>query len=143
MSLVTEYPLPNGEKLLAVNVHLLNFERWSLKKLRRQLEDLKSIMAHHEGPIVMAGDFNTWNRKRLALVNKTTREVHLEEVTGFPQGRTTGDMRSGFWNDIFGVEKELPLDRVFFYGFHPRSARVLPYDTSDHRPILVKLDLKS
>jgi endonuclease/exonuclease/phosphatase (EEP) superfamily protein YafD len=32
VSLVTEYPLPNGKNLLAVNVHLLNFEVWSIKK---------------------------------------------------------------------------------------------------------------
>ena len=32
VSLVTEYPLPNGEIVLAVNVHLLNFEVWSIKK---------------------------------------------------------------------------------------------------------------
>ena len=32
VSLVTEYPLPDGKNLLAVNVHLLNFEVWSLKK---------------------------------------------------------------------------------------------------------------
>ena len=55
VSLVTEFPLSNGENLMAVNVHLLNFERWSVKKIRHQLEDLKSIMANHSGPILMAG----------------------------------------------------------------------------------------
>ncbi len=142
ISLVTEYPLPNGETLLAVNVHLLNFERWSVKKISRQLQDLKSIMAKHTGPILMAGDFNTWNRKRLDLVKKVTRHVKLKEVIDFPTGRTTGDTKSGFWNDVFGVEKDLPLDRVFFFGFDPSAARVLRYDTSDHRPILVKLTVR-
>jgi len=142
VSLVTEYPLPNGENLLAVNVHLLNFERRSVKKIRQQLEDLKSIIANHPGPILMAGDFNTWNRKRLELVHKITRELKLIEVTAFPEGRTTGSKKSKFWNEALGVDKELPLDRVFFFGLHPRSARVLNYHTSDHRPILVKLTLQ-
>jgi len=141
VSLVTEYPLPNGETLLAVNVHLLNFQRWSVKKIKAQLKDLKSIMANHSGPILMAGDFNTWSRKRLELVKKITREVKLNEVIDFPQGRTTGGSRYSFWNDVFGVDADLPLDRVFFFGLHPRSARVLDYATSDHRPILVKLSL--
>jgi endonuclease/exonuclease/phosphatase (EEP) superfamily protein YafD len=142
VSLVTEYPLPNGENLLAVNVHLLNFEVWSLKKIRHQLEDLKTIMANHHGPIIMAGDFNTWNQKRLELVKAITRDVKLTEVTDFPNGRTTGDTKSEFWNDILGVERNLPLDRVFFLGFNPTATRVLKYDTSDHRPILVKLKLR-
>ncbi|MGD9261143.1 MAG: hypothetical protein PVG44_11915, partial [Desulfobacterales bacterium] len=49
VSLVTEYPLPNRENLLAVNVHLLNFEVWSIKKISHQLEDLKTTMANHQG----------------------------------------------------------------------------------------------
>jgi endonuclease/exonuclease/phosphatase (EEP) superfamily protein YafD len=142
VSLVTEYPLPNGESLLAVNVHLLNFERWSLKKISHQLEDLKSIMAEHSGPILMAGDFNTWNQKRLQLVKEIGQDIKLREVTDFPEGRTTGDTRSEFWNEVLGVEKDLPLDRVFFLSFKPILARVLNYDTSDHRPILVKLKLQ-
>jgi endonuclease/exonuclease/phosphatase (EEP) superfamily protein YafD len=141
VSLVTEYRLPNGENLLAVNVHLLNFERWSVKKIGRQLEDLKSIVANHSGPILMAGDFNTWNRKRLALVKKITRELNLQEVTDFPEGRRTGSTKSAFWNDLFGVDGDLPLDRVFTFGLLPRSARVLGYHSSDHRPMLVKLTL--
>jgi len=142
VSLVTEYPLPSGQKLLAVNVHLLNFEVWSLKKISHQLEDLKTIMANHTGPIVMAGDFNTWNQKRLELVKEIVRDVKLNEVTDFPDGRTTGDTRSEFWNEVLGVERDLPLDRVFFLGFNPTAARVMNYDTSDHRPILVKLKLR-
>jgi endonuclease/exonuclease/phosphatase (EEP) superfamily protein YafD len=142
VSLVTEYPMINGENLLTVNVHLMNFERWSVKKLKHQLEDLKSIMANHSGPIVMAGDFNTWNQKRLQLLKEITQDIKLREVTDFPEGRTTGDTRSEFWNEVLGVEKDLPLDRVFFLSFKPILTRVLNYETSDHRPILVKLKLQ-
>lgn len=142
VSLVTEYRLPTGKNLLAVNVHLLNFERWSVSKIHRQLEDLEAIMAAHSGPILMAGDFNTWNRKRLDLVKRITAAVDLTEVSGFARGRTTGDTESEFWNGVFGVEKDLPLDRVFYSGFIPRSARVLRYNTSDHKPMLVKLTLQ-
>lgn len=141
VSLVTEYRLADGENLPAVNVHLFNFERWSVKKLRRQLQDLKAIMTRHRGPILMVGDFNTWSRKRLALVAKITREVQLTEVSRFPNGRTTADKKSKFWNYLPGVEKLLPLDRIFTSGLRPLSARVLDYHSSDHRPMLLKLEL--
>ena len=141
VSLVTEYPLPTGEKLLAVNVHLLNFERWSVKKISHQLMELKSILANHAGPLLMAGDFNTWNQKRLELVKKVTRDVKLNEVTDFPVGRKTGDMNSDFWNEFLGVDKDLPLDRIFFSGFKPAAARILNFNSSDHTPILVRLEL--
>lgn len=142
-SLITEHPLPNGETLLAVNVHLLVFERWGVLKLRSQLDELKSIMEQHSGPIVMAGDFNTWNQKRLGLVQELAEDVQLTEVTDFPPGRTTGDMDLGCLNWLFGIKEDLPLDRVYYRGFVGHSAEVLPYDSSDHKPILVTLTLKA
>ena len=141
VSLLTEYPLPGGKSLLTVNVHLLNFERWGDLKIRDQLADLKSLMIIHPGPIIMAGDFNTWNEKRLQLVEEIAGELKLAEVIDFPAGRTTGDMGSDFFNSIFGIQTELSLDRVYYRGFSIDSARVLPYESSDHKPIAVRLTL--
>lgn len=141
VSLLTEYPLPGGKSLLTVNVHLLNFERWGDLKIRDQLADLKSLMIIHPGPIIMAGDFNTWNEKRLQLVEEIAVELKLAEVMDFPAGRTTGDMGSDFFNSIFGIQTELSLDRVYYRGFSIDSARVLPYESSDHKPIAVRLTL--
>jgi endonuclease/exonuclease/phosphatase (EEP) superfamily protein YafD len=122
---------------------LLNFERWSLKKITHQLEDLKAIMAAHSGPILMAGDFNTWNQKRLALVKNITDAVQLKEITDLPEGRRTGSMNSDVWNKILGIDKTLPLDRVFFVDFKPIAARILNFKSSDHAPILIQLALGS
>lgn len=142
VSLLTEFPLPNGESLLTVNVHLLNFERWGSLKIRNQLEELKSFLKNHTGPIIIAGDFNTWNERRLLLVEEMVGDLKLTEVMDFPGGRTTGDMHSEFFNSIFGIQAELPLDRVYYSGFSIESAQVLPYDSSDHKPIAVQLTLK-
>jgi endonuclease/exonuclease/phosphatase (EEP) superfamily protein YafD len=141
VSLITEYRLPGGQSLLTVNVHLLNFERWGDLKIRDQLEDLKSILKFHSGPIIMAGDFNTWNQKKLQLVEEVTGELNLTEVMEFPDGRTTGDLKSDFINTIFGIHSKLPLDRVYYRGFSIDSARILPYESSDHQPIAVQLTL--
>ncbi len=142
VSLITEYPLPNGKSLLTVNVHLLNFERWGDLKIRDQLEDLRAILKIHTGPVIMAGDFNTWNENKLQLVEEITRDLKLTEVMDFPAGRTTGDMKSDFFNSIIGIQTELPLDRVYYRGFSIDSARVLPYESSDHKPIAVRLTLR-
>ena len=141
MSLVTEYPLADGERLMAVNVHLLAFERWSTAGIGAQLEDLERIMREHSGPIIFAGDFNTWSRGRLALVERMTGRLGLTEVEGFPQGRTTADKQSSFLNWLFGVDPRLPLDRVYYRGFSHHAATVLSYDTSDHAAIRVVLEV--
>jgi len=141
VSLIAEYPLPDGQSLLAVNVHLLNFERWGDLKIRDQLNDLKFLMKMHAGPIIVAGDFNTWNKKKLELVEDFTVELKLAEVMDFPAGRTTGDLNSEFFNSLIGIHSELPLDRIYCRGFSIDSARILPYESSDHKPIAVRLTL--
>ena len=138
-SLITEYLLPKGKRLLAVNAHLLTFERWGTMKFRSQLDELQSIIANHSGPVIVAGDFNTWNRKRLGLVQKLGENLGLKEVVDFPPGRTTGDLQSSLFNWIFGINKDLPLDRVYHRGFWAHFPRLLSYESSDHRPILVNL----
>ena len=143
LSLVTEYPLANGQRLMAVNVHLLAFERWGTAGIGSQLDDLKTIMGAHSGPIVLVGDFNTWSEKRLALVQQVAEDLNLTEIREFPPGRTTGDKNGSFLNWLFGIDKELPLDRVYYRGFTHHSAKVLPYDSSDHRAIQVNLVLET
>ena len=140
VSLATEYPLPDGTSLLAVNAHLLNFEQSATLRVGHQLEGLKSIMIRHTGPIILAGDFNTWNRERLELVRIAIRAVRLDEVMGFPAGRRTGDLDSEFWNGVLGIDKNLPLDRIFVRGYATTAARVLNFHSSDHPPILVDLE---
>ena len=142
LSLVTEYPLENGERLLAVNVHLLAFERWATTGIAAQMQDLAAIMKAHSGPIILVGDFNTWSAKRLALVQAVAAELNLTEVDGFPAGRRTGDKQASLLNWLFGIDEELVLDRIYYRGFSHHSARVLPYDSSDHRPIQVTLVLE-
>jgi endonuclease/exonuclease/phosphatase (EEP) superfamily protein YafD len=139
VSLITEYQLPGDESLLTVNVHLLNFERWGTMKFQSQLDELAEIMADHRGPIILAGDFNTWNKKRLDLVQKLAEKLNLKEVIDFPAGRTTADMAFSEFNWVFGIDKNLPLDRVFYRGFKAHSPRILPYESSDHNPLLVEL----
>jgi endonuclease/exonuclease/phosphatase (EEP) superfamily protein YafD len=141
VSLITKHHLPKGETLLAVNVHLLNFEPWEPFMFSAQLRDLELAMAQHDGPIIMAGDFNTWSDARLALVDNLARTLRLEEVTGIRRGRKTGDLDLALLNWIFRVDQELPLDRVYSRGFAAVSAQVLPNDSSDHRPVLVTLTL--
>ncbi len=141
LSLATTYPLVNGQELLAINVHLLAFERWTTTGIGSQMEDIRAVMEEHVGPIVLVGDFNTWSEDRLELVEKVVREVGLTEVTEFSSERRTGDKEWDFLNWLFGIDEGIPLDRVYYRGFTHYSAKVLPYESSDHRALQVSLEL--
>lgn len=142
LSLITEYPLTNGERLLAVNVHILAFERFQTIGIRTQLEDLEAVMAAHTGPIVFTGDFNTWSQKRLDVLEGVVDALGLTEVEDFPPGRRLGDKSNSFLNWLFGIDEGLPLDRVYYRGFTHHSAKVLTYESSDHKAIQVTLELE-
>jgi endonuclease/exonuclease/phosphatase (EEP) superfamily protein YafD len=137
VALATEYLLPTGAQLLAVNVHCLNFERWGTLKFRAQLAALQGLMAKHTGPILLAGDFNTWNQRRLRLVTALARDLQLTEVGEFAGALTTGDRQLAVLNWLLGIDRTLALDRVYYRGLSLLSARVLPLTSSDHRALQV------
>jgi endonuclease/exonuclease/phosphatase (EEP) superfamily protein YafD len=141
VALLSEHTLPGGERLLAVNVHCLNFEVGVTRALKAQLESLRRAMSEHRGPIVLAGDFNSWSERRLELVDRLTRSLGLSEVHSFEGARRTGDLGSGLANRLFGVDPSLPLDRVYYRDLRVRRARVLSYDSSDHAPLAVTFAL--
>ena len=136
-ALATEYLLPTGARLLAVNVHCLNFERWGTLKFHAQLTALKARMAKRRGPILLAGDFNTWNQRRLRLVAALARDLQLREVGEFSSDLKTGDRQSAVLNWLLGIDRTLALDRVYYRGLSPLSATVLPLTSSDHRALQV------
>jgi endonuclease/exonuclease/phosphatase (EEP) superfamily protein YafD len=134
VSLVTEYPLPNDHTLLAVNVHCLNFERWSTHMLRSQLDDLKQIMQAHDGPIIFSGDFNTWSQRRDKIVSSMVAEIGLQEARIAADVRT-GDTGIQWLNWLLGIDPSIPLDRIYYRGLEPLVVLLLPYHSSDHAPI--------
>jgi endonuclease/exonuclease/phosphatase (EEP) superfamily protein YafD len=141
-SLLSWHTLADGRSLLAANVHLLVFGRFSTLGLANQLDALESALQAHVGPVVLAGDFNVWSRERLSLVESLAERIGLTEVSEFPEGRRTGDLGRG-WTAIAGVDPELPLDRIYYRGLEPLDADVLGYVSSDHAPLRVSFALSA
>jgi len=127
-ALITHYPLSNGETLLVVNLHGINFD-WKLARYTEQFEALSLELGGHSGPIILAGDFNTWRNDRLKLIYDFAKRFGLSEAEYHL------DERQRF----FG----LALDHLFYRGldFHHAESKVT--DASDHNPIIAHFTLKS
>lgn len=139
MTLATRYPLAGGEVLLCVNIHALNFERWGTLRFRSQLGNVAEMLAGHDGPAVLAGDLNTWSPKRLRHVQALAVAHGLVEVPP-PLEAKTADF-GALWNFLLGNDPELSVDRVYQRGFAVAAPAVaLPYDSSDHRALMVVLE---
>ncbi|WP_297197285.1 endonuclease/exonuclease/phosphatase family protein [uncultured Pluralibacter sp.] len=122
-ALVTVYPLPDSRLLMVVNIHAVNFSL-GVDVYSKQLLAIGDQIAHHSGPVIMAGDFNTWSRPRMNALYRFAREMSLREV------RFGDDQR----RRAFGR----PLDFVFYRGLGVQDASVLVTRASDHNPLLVE-----
>ena len=125
MLLATLYPLNTlGQSVLVVNSHLINFV--SFKKFKAHLDQVFQTLEHHNGPILLAGDFNTWNGKRLKYFHELTILFSLEEVQMVRRPRL---------NHLFHH-----LDHIYCRGLKIVHVQVHTHiHSSDHYPISLSL----
>ena len=122
---ITEYPLQDrDERLLTINLHAVNFAL-GLDDFQAQFQALTDVLRRHQGPVILAGDLNTWSNDRQTLVDEFMREHGLGPVAFEPDLRTT----------IFGRA----LDHIYVRGMRAEFARVIPVTSSDHNPLRVRL----
>lgn len=128
--LLQTYKLSNrSEQLLVVNVHAINFVTNDM--FRAHITQIEKAMAAHKGPVIAAGDFNTWNESRLASLDRAMDRLGLSRVA-FGLGRSSfPDL--GRW---FGVQTGGAFDQVYTRGLNIRFKEIhADIKSSDHKPI--------
>ena len=125
--LITRYPLSDGNQIVMVaNVHLINYTL-TVSHFRAQLKQLEKILSKHQGPLIVSGDFNTWNDERLAVVDTIASRLDLKAVIFSENYRTT----------VFGHN----VDYIYYRGIELIKALSVKITTSDHNPLIVKFRL--
>lgn len=118
---VTSHPfLGSSQSLLVANVHAVNFTLGT-SRLRAQLEAVATILAVHDGPVILAGDFNTWSAARRRAVDAVARSLDLTALSLEP------DDRSRFLGEA--------VDQIYYRGLIPGAAMAVPVTSSDHNPL--------
>ncbi|KFI11423.1 endonuclease/exonuclease/phosphatase family protein [Vibrio coralliilyticus] len=121
------YPLSDGQVLSVVNIHAVNFT-YGTEEYQRQLGTLVDELSKHQGPVIVAGDFNSWSADRMAAMRSALDTLGVKEVSYYPDHRT---------QFITG----LPLDHVFYRGLTLIKAEAPESDASDHNPLEVMFRL--
>lgn len=127
-ALLSEYALSNGQTLIVINIHAINFTLGT-EDYKNQIEALSQEVQAHGGPLIIAGDFNSWSEDRLATLQQQVKPLRLKEVIFTP------DERMRF---ITG----LPLDHIFYRGLEVKEAHSTKSNASDHNPLQVSFTLK-
>lgn len=122
-TLISRYDLRGTPKqLLVANIHGINFTL-GRKAYRAQIRALQVVLEQHEGPIIVAGDFNSWSDQRQRIISQMTDRLSLQSLHYENHKRTR----------IFGRE----IDHVFYRGLEPLKIETRDVTSSDHKPILV------
>lgn len=129
---LASYHASGADTLLVLNLHALNFHA-SLDGFRRQVASLADLAGSHPGPVVAAGDFNTWSRARLRTADSILRHASLVRLD-FGPGESS--KRRAFGH---------ALDHVY-YG--PRCLRPVAtamsvptrFRSSDHVPLVATFE---
>jgi endonuclease/exonuclease/phosphatase (EEP) superfamily protein YafD len=124
-AVITRYAVQGAAQTLAVaNLHAINFTL-GLGAYRAQLEAIASELADHRGPLIVAGDLNTWSAARLDVVRAVMYRLGLVSVLPLI------DTRSRFLGH--------PVDYVFVRGLEVMHADAPEVKSSDHNPVLATL----
>lgn len=122
-ALLTEYDLEGNDKnLLIANIHGINFT--SIIKFKRQLLPILRVLSRHQGPMIFAGDFNTWNSARLRYLTTHLNNLGLRRVD-FPDQSRLFILDHVFVRDVQVTRAEIRKDIA----------------SSDHKPLLLDLDI--
>lgn len=128
-SLATVYQMEDRE-LLVINIHMINFRETGA--MQAQLEQYSALLEEHQGPIIVAGDFNTWSSGRIQAVDQFLTSYGLEEIDFVDSSGS--DPRAKF---AVGV-----LDRLYIRGLKIVNKKVFQdSQSSDHYPFAVDLKL--
>lgn len=128
-ALLSEYPLSTKGTLMVVNIHAINFTIGT-EDYQNQIATLSAKVTEHKGPLIIAGDFNTWSEARVTALLAQMNALGMKEVVFTP------DERMRF---VTG----LALDHIYYRGLEIKEAHSEKSNASDHNPLQAVFSLKT
>jgi endonuclease/exonuclease/phosphatase (EEP) superfamily protein YafD len=93
---------------------------------KNELNNIHATIKSHGGAMIVAGDFNTWNLKRVQYLNEFSDDLELKKV----EFESEKDIKKIFSNS---------LDYIFYRGLELTFSAVIDSKKiSDHNPIIAK-----
>ncbi len=127
VSLITHHILPDERRLLVVNLHAINFVH--NKDFKHELDYIFDTIQNHRGAMIVAGDFNTWNRQRVEYLAEFAKKLSLQMVTFDDES----NIKKVFSNSI---------DYIFYRELNLTFSEAIDSKKiSDHNPIIAKFSL--
>lgn len=118
------YPMDTGEPLLVVNLHAINFRENTV--YNKELDAVFERIRRYFGAMIVTGDFNSWNKKRIAFVMKMAGALELQAVE-----IEQAHLIKSFMN--------CKLDHIFYRGLKLIESRAVDVgNLSDHNALYAR-----
>lgn len=122
--LLNYYPFGDGSQLLILNIHAINFRE--NQSYTKELKRFIDLIENHKGPMIIAGDFNSWNIKRTQRLHDMRKALSLSTVPFLQAGKVKSFMGNH-------------LDFIFYRGLKLLDSTVLDdHRLSDHNPLFAQ-----
>ena len=121
MSLFFDIPIAGSKQVIKViTIHALNFVR--SKTFAKHIAQVLKQVEDHNGPLIFAGDFNDWSRKKSRMLQEMIESHNLQKV-------------------IFDKNQSTKIDHIFIRGFEVVHSQIVETNESDHKPLMTELRL--
>ncbi|MGM0533203.1 MAG: endonuclease/exonuclease/phosphatase family protein [Campylobacterota bacterium] len=118
-ALLTSYTLKN-KTLHVINLHAINFVLTSA--YQKQLTQLEGIIQKLQDPLIICGDFNSWNSGRTKLLDAFAHKHGL--LVAKPDNR-----------HFVKTWMQKPIDYILYRGLGLQQCNAINARVSDHNPL--------
>lgn len=122
--LFSSYDFKDNQTLLILNVHAINFRE--NQRFNKEIDRFRELLEAQKGPMIVAGDFNTWNKKRLEKLHTLREKLGLKMVE-FSKERHIKSFMGNHLDFIFYRDLELI-----------KSSNDNTHGLSDHNPLFAQ-----
>lgn len=117
--LISHYTFKDESVLWILNLHAINFR--GSRSYQRELDRISECIREYQGALIVAGDFNSWNRQRMKQLEKMAEALILQSVSFETKAKS-----------VMGNT----LDFIFYRGLELTDTDIVhDHGLSDHHPL--------
>jgi len=122
--LLTTHCFKNGSPLLILNLHAINFRE--NRHYHKEIDKMIKIIDDYDGAMIIAGDFNSWNKNRMKFLHTKMKELKFTSVPFSQSDKVKSFMKNH-------------LDFIFYRGVELLEQSIeRNHNLSDHHPLFAK-----
>jgi endonuclease/exonuclease/phosphatase (EEP) superfamily protein YafD len=122
--LLTRHSFKDGSPLLILNLHAINLRE--NRHYYKEIDRIIKIIDDYDGAMIVAGDFNSWNKNRMKFLHTKMKELHFTHVPFSKSDKVKSFMRNH-------------LDFIFYRGVELLEYSIeRNHKLSDHHPLFAK-----